>query len=139
MAKNTRIQDPADAALSAIEEALNLGAAVSSDKPSAARERLPDAEDGFGRDNGRDDADHREAGQAQARSQPERPSVLGSRRAPANDDRESVGQLLYALQRRPSTASYWIASISALVWVVAGFAALAYISRLAPQSFLQPA
>ena len=42
-------------------------------------------------------------------------------RRPANDDRESIGQILRTLQRRPARTSYILASVFAGVWVVAGF------------------
>ena len=44
----------------------------------------------------------------------------GSLRRPANDDRESIGQLLHSLQRRPSRTSYVYASVFAGLWVLAG-------------------
>jgi hypothetical protein len=39
---------------------------------------------------------------------------------PANDDRESIGQILRTLQRRPARTSYVIATVFAVVWVLAG-------------------
>ena len=38
-------------------------------------------------------------------------------RRPANDDRESIGSILRALQRRPARTSYILASVFAGVWV----------------------
>ena len=46
MAKKSRMQDPADAALSAIEEALNLGA-PGSERNEGERAQLPNVDDGF--------------------------------------------------------------------------------------------
>jgi hypothetical protein len=51
-----------------------------------------------------------------------RPDDTGPARRPANDDRESIGSILRALQRRPARTSYILASIFAGVWVIAGFA-----------------
>jgi hypothetical protein len=46
----------------------------------------------------------------------------GGMRRPANDDRESIGSILRALQQTPSRTSYVLASVFAGVWIVAGFA-----------------
>src|SRR5215510_11182085 len=43
-------------------------------------------------------------------------------RRPANDDRESIGTILRALQQTPSRTSYVLASVFAGVWIIAGFA-----------------
>ncbi len=52
-----------------------------------------------------------------------RPEETGTLRRPAaNDDQESIGQILRGLQRRPARTSYILASIFAAVWVVGGFA-----------------
>src|SRR5262249_58145573 len=48
---------------------------------------------------------------------PEEPGLL--RRA-ANDDRESIGQILRSLQRRPAHTSYVTATVFAGLWVLAG-------------------
>src|SRR5262249_47188954 len=50
---------------------------------------------------------------------PEEPGAL---RRPANDDRESIGQILRTLQRRPARTSYLIATVFAVVWMLAGLA-----------------
>src|SRR5262245_35102306 len=44
----------------------------------------------------------------------------GGMRRPANDDRESIGTILRALQQTPSRTSYVLASVFAAVWIVAG-------------------
>ena len=49
-----------------------------------------------------------------------RPEEQGTLRRPANDDRESIGQILRTLQRRPARTSYIVATVFAVVWVVAG-------------------
>ena len=41
-------------------------------------------------------------------------------RRPANDDRESIGQILRSLQRSPARTSYKIATVFAVAWVVVG-------------------
>src|SRR5690606_3437218 len=35
----------------------------------------------------------------------------------ANDDKETVGALLQALQARPSSRAYWLAALASLVWL----------------------
>src|SRR5215207_2924343 len=130
MAKKSRVQDPADAALSAIEEALSLGS--SNGEPGQARDKLPDVEDGFDFD------EEPPSHQPQARPAAERPAVVTSRRTPANDDRESVGQLLYALQRRPPRTPYWIATFLAIAWVGAGVFALQALAGVEPAALVAP-
>ena len=44
----------------------------------------------------------------------------GALRRPANDDRESIGQILRTLQRRPARTSYIIATVFAVVWMLGG-------------------
>ncbi|HYI03413.1 MAG TPA: hypothetical protein VD858_00885, partial [Reyranella sp.] len=44
----------------------------------------------------------------------------------ANDDRQSIGQILQSLQHRPSKSSYVIATVFAAIWAVCGVA-LAFI------------
>lgn len=53
------------------------------------------------------------------------PRAAKPARQAANDDRQSIGQLLGALQRRPSSAPYVIAGLASAAWVGAG-AALTY-------------
>ena len=48
------------------------------------------------------------------------PRSQGTLRRPANDDRESIGQILRTLQRRPARTSYIVATVFAVVWVFAG-------------------
>ena len=108
MAKKPRAQDPADAALSAIEEALSLGASDN----QANRPRLPEADDRF--------VVSPDARSAAPRPATDRPAPT-PRRAAANDDRASVGQMLQALQRRPSATPYIAALGAGLVWLLVGF------------------
>lgn len=111
MARNPRAQqDPAEAALSAIEEALNMGAPESGKESG---DRLPTADTSVLRE----DSGKRANGGRSALKKGE-DSLL--RRTPANDDRESVGQVLQALQRKPPRTPYFIALILAAGWVAAG-------------------
>jgi hypothetical protein len=104
MAKTPRkTQDPTEAALSAIEEALKLGDDTSAQAPAPAGE--PAAND-------------------PSRMAPPSPSQRQGRRleranrGPANDDRQAVGQILSALNKKASFLPYVIASGLALWWVL---------------------
>ena len=77
-----KVKDPAEAALSAIEEALNLVGAGEREAPPV---------------------DQPSPRQTIASPAPERRSALEpSGPAPANDDARSFAHIMYALQRRPS-------------------------------------
>ncbi len=121
MANNIKkIEDPTEAALSAIQEALEMRAddadksngrpaqADSADAPIENR-RQPNGkgadEDLFLDQSARTRAD----------------DVPASGRRAANDDRHSIGQILQAMQRRPSRMSYGVATLFAVAWIVAGF------------------
>src|SRR4051812_25702867 len=126
MANKSKAQDPADAALSAIEEALNLElSAPDRAEVMGARPSLPSVEDGFTLEPplARSAADAPPEEEEEARPG----SSFGSRRAPANDDRESVGQLLYALQRKPPRTPYMVATILSLLWLAGGAALVALL------------
>ncbi len=134
MANNPKkIKDPTEAALSAIQDALavrdttptqepepdNLSHSdidlsqvgidpvapseeTASEPPWRAARSAPAADD---------EAFHEEI------RTPEEQALL---RRPANDDRESIGQILRSLQRRPARTSYIIATVFAVAWVLAG-------------------
>src|SRR5258708_22991178 len=119
MANNPKkIKDPTDTALTAIQEVLST-----TDQPSTGRSDT--ADDPMS-------APARESGRRAARSapaaadkglfeSPEADDLRGSQRA-ANDDRQSIGQILQTLQRRPAKTSYVVATIFAFAWVVGGCA-----------------
>src|SRR5688500_2503965 len=113
MANNPKkLKEPTDTALTAIQEVLNTPDApnLTAGEPIAPRDAgrrnpRPSVADGHpfeGGTNAIADEDLR----------PARPA--------ANDDRQSIGQILQTLQRRPPRTSYWVASIFALAWVVGG-------------------
>src|SRR5712692_8890339 len=114
-----KMQDPTEAALSAIQDALNLreGEPAPPAGASAARPLEPEP----ARENRR-----RRAAVDQdlffdsAPLAAEQPGVEEPRRA-ANDDRQSVGQMLQALQR-PSMNPYLGATLFSLVWGGLGIA-----------------
>lgn len=112
MAKTPRkAQDPTQAALSAIEEALQIGEEAPAGEPQA-----------------KTDEPRRPASAAAPQSaildEPPAPRRRpGGRRLErythaANDDRQTVGQILQALHTRPPRLPYYIAAIAAAWWVV---------------------
>ncbi|MDQ1714029.1 MAG: hypothetical protein QOE45_3479, partial [Frankiaceae bacterium] len=116
-----KMKDPTEAALSAIQDALQ----VRDDKPDATESAQPapilphdettvDAPwPGLRAQQGATD-DHFD-------DEIRRPEDSGALRRPAaNDDQESIGSILRALQRRPARTSYVLASVFAGVWVIAG-------------------
>src|SRR5215212_6894689 len=132
MAKEKRLRNPAEAALSAVEDALNLNTVEPSkprDLDDASREpRLPEVtNDTFSvlptRATSLGDVTPAPK-PAQDASRPRSAEVVSPNRAAvANDDREAIGAVLQALQVRPSSRAYVFAALAAALWV-GGFAAL---------------
>ena len=135
--ENKKMKDPTEAALSAIEQALNL------DEHSLAKEtpkadpvtgekiddpKLPDVDDHDFTTGPFRDLDH-EAQRREPRlpiGEDGRPSyVAPDRAAVANDDRQNVGMMLQALQVRPSRRAYFFATVVSLLWL-GGLGALVY-------------
>ena len=121
MAKNPKkIVDPTEAALSAIQEAIKVhdgehAPADHGDMPVGSRpEEWHDASTELRRERGDIGA-------------------LGSDpRAfhPANDDQQSIGQVLQALQSRPARTSYVVASACSAAWLIGSLAlSWAYLSN----------
>jgi hypothetical protein len=114
-----KMKDPTEAALSAIQDALH----IRDDQPSDQNASAPLPVDGP------PDAPWPGLRSSAASSKSDvyadenrRPDDSGTPRRPAaNDDQESIGNILRAIQRRPSSTSYMLASIFAGVWVVGGF------------------
>jgi hypothetical protein len=144
-----KIKDPTEAALSAIQDALTVrdaapeptGGVSSSASPAYAPvrggdeslEHEPISEPPWrvlrGTAPGRDDQfDDQDIGRDEDDASPRRP---------ANDDRESIGQILRTLQRRPARTSYTVATLFAIVWVLAGLG-LSWIYLPQLQSTLGP-
>lgn len=105
--KNKKSQDPTEAALSAIEDALNIGNEAPQVTPPVTERRAePRAPE--------------PAGEVFAqRSRGTRERLL---RPAANDDRHSVGQILQALHRKPSGAPILVALLGSIVWIIGGAA-----------------
>jgi len=117
-----RIQDPTEAALSAIQDALNV-------RPTNGNAPVPAPR----LENGAADT---VAAPAESRRRPVRvaPAAIDedlfldetrgngrieepSPRRAANDDRQSIGQLMQAIQRRPPKSSYAVATVLTLLWI----------------------
>ena len=143
-------QDPTEAALSAIEEALQLG---KDEKPAESRESAEPIEiteeQEQSRLQRRLSAAAPTAGEPAERIEPEMPRAepvreparepiresarepvpapvrrpdRPMRRAAANDDRQSVGQIIARLHSRPSRTPLVLASILSVLWLVGGIA-----------------
>lgn len=112
--KNKKSQDPTEAALSAIEDALNIGSDVPEVTPPASAGR---------------DADRRERREPRVAEPAGEVFAQRSRgtrerlpRPAANDDRQSVGQILQALHKKPSSAPVVAALLGSIAWIIGGAA-----------------
>src|SRR5712671_4193570 len=126
-----KMKDPTEAALSAIQDALSVRDTppeppVAAPPPPAARAEEPVSEPPW-----RTEEPVSEPPWRTVRTSAPAPAEMfdndvhpseepGSPRRPANDDRESIGQILRTLQRRPARTSYIIATVFAVAWVIAG-------------------
>jgi hypothetical protein len=117
MANNPKkIADPTEAALSAIQEALKVRG--DEDQPDSEPQGIRNTLGSTVADRWRDvpatptfDAQF-DSGEIGARS-----GGAQALRA-ANDDQQSIGQILHALQHRPARASYVVAALFSFVWVI---------------------
>ena len=123
-----RKADTTESALHAVEEALKIDFKGGGTKPGGDR-RCKEGQADDDRD-GRADARGRMRRPRSRRCRPgakppatERKGHERTRtRRAANDDVRSVGNLLYALQRRPSYTPFWTALLLTLVWAGLGIA-----------------
>ncbi len=144
MANNPRkMKDPTEAALSAIQDALNLRdtppqsgshrdeapiaeppTPTDLDFPPRAT-RAPAMDEDLFRDQHQREGQLRDQRESQLReSQLPLPGVEdGAQRRAANDDRQSVGQILQALQQRPPRTPYLIALLLSVGWTIVTVAA----------------
>ena len=124
-----KVKDPTEVALSAIQEALNIGDAHAGDIDTGGRHAiappvLPSAAS-FGEY------------EMDARANTDRPSFEPAEgphftRRPANDDRETIGQILQAIQKgRPTRNVYTLATLFAGVWILgAGLLTISFLPSL---------
>src|SRR5689334_16051398 len=119
--------DPTEAALSAIQEALHVH--EEDEQPASAVAPTPDL---F---TAQADNEQQITGADGPAQQAEHDLIPGgvadvAGRA-ANDDQQSIGQILHALQRRPARSSYLVAALFSGAWIVGCVAlSLAYLSDL---------
>src|SRR6266540_6365189 len=117
-----KLKDPTEAALSAIQDALSLrdsgpeqAGPNAAPQGSAAPLRVESTEDWSRAGRSAAPADHDLFSDGSSRTAEQIPGT--PRRAAANDDRRSVGQLLQALQQRPSRGPYAVAFLFACFWI----------------------
>jgi len=128
MANNPKMMDPTEAALSAIQEALNI-----KENPLPLDSHLDDLDEPPPPP---ERGSRRSAPAVPVYDEPFDPEPYDPRmeshslRA-ANDDQRSIGEVLQALQRRPAHTSYVVAAIFSVAWVI-GCVALswAYLTDL---------
>src|SRR3954453_12193233 len=112
-----KVKDPTEVALSAIQEALNIS------DVTADNNRHPADSEGSPSTSSSDAPVYSDA-EYDTRANIERPifDSIDEPRAPrraANDDRETIGQILQALQKgRPARSVYTLATLFAAVWIV---------------------
>ena len=120
-----KIKDPTEAALSAIQDALSIRDEVTPDSQSSAAPAMETQTEAPVAEEGSFEPPWRRTRPAPPEDQEFAPEVHPPQeepalRRPANDDRESIGQILRSLQRRPARTSYQIATVFAIAWVVVG-------------------
>src|SRR6516225_8164161 len=110
-----KIKDPTEAALSAIQDALSARDAAEAEaaSPPPAAQAAPVEES-------TSEPLWRAVPSATPDEEPRQPEEQSLLRRAANDDRESIGQILRTLQRRPAHTSYVTATVFAGLWVLAG-------------------
>ena len=124
-----KMKDPTEAALSAIQEALNLQ--QEEEQTASQPEGMADLLSG--------------PAESRQQSAPATPAsddlynsdavgtrdLAGPAARAANDDQQSIGQILHALQRRPARSSYFIATAFSAAWIVGCLSlSLAYLSDI---------
>jgi Apolipoprotein A1/A4/E domain len=126
MANNPKkISDPTEAALSAIQEALNVREEDEqpATEPAATTDLFTPAAE-----SPQQGADAASNEQAKKASTGDVADIAGHA---ANDDQQSIGQILHALQRRPARSSYFVAALFSGAWIVGCLGlSLAYLSDL---------
>ena len=134
MATLPKAGDSTATALSAIEEAVSKAAEEAVKSTQAApendskstttqRPRMPGVTDTDLGPAGKSGLPEKPAPRQAATEKPQdKPAPARASMAPANDDRPSVGQVLQALQQRPSRSPLVLAWLGALVWLgLAGY------------------
>ena len=116
-----KMKDPTEAALSAIQDALQIRDDDTPAQPNSASSPAPAPSEEKPRPGLRSKLSNKESAKPSPAPYEEERAVDPMRLPAANDDRESIGSILRLLQQTPSKTSYLIASIFAGVWIIAGF------------------
>jgi len=127
MALEKKLKDPTEAALSAIEQALNLDPAAGPAREEAGP-RLPEVKEGelIPQPGPRLERPSNAPDLPPVDRDPPRPTfVAPDRTAVANDDRQTVGLMIQALQTKASRRPLVLAILSAIAWIggLGGYAA----------------
>jgi hypothetical protein len=116
MATSGKIQDAASAALSAVEEALDIGPAPDAAAADEANDRSGQAATPRADTHAGDQRRSAPAyGEPQHR-QPPQNGVIAPAFAPANDDRRTVGELRQALQIKPNRSIMAFTFVAMALW-----------------------
>src|SRR5262245_58450579 len=118
MANNPKMMDPTEAALSAIQEALNIKenpVPLDSHLDGLDEPLLPPERPERGRRNA---APPPPVYDEPFDPEPYDPRMEAHGLHAANDDQRSIGEVLQALQRRPAHTSYIVAAVFSVAWVV---------------------
>src|SRR5262245_58513117 len=119
-----KMKDPTEAALSAIQDALQIRDDSTSAQPSTTTPSSPTASEPAAEKPWpglrKPTTKAPDTFKAPVPYEDESLRADDGMRRPANDDRESIGTILRALQQTPSRTSYVLASVFAGVWIVAG-------------------
>src|SRR5262249_6213347 len=117
-----KIKDPTEAALSAIQDALSARDAVEASARDAAEAEAasPSAMQVTPPEEPSSEPPWRTVPSATPVEELRPAEEQSLVRRAANDDRESIGQILRTLQRRPAHTSYVTATVFAGLWVLAG-------------------
>jgi hypothetical protein len=123
------IKDPTEAALSAIQEALN----IQQDEEQAASqpEGMSDLLSGPAEDRAQSPTAAPVSDDLFASDAVGTRDLAGPAARAANDDQQSIGQILRALQRRPARSSYFVATAFSCAWIVGCLSlSFAYLSDI---------
>jgi hypothetical protein len=140
MANNPKkVKDPTEVALSAIQEALNISDANTDTNRGSARAEMvppmPPTPPTFNEPTFNEPGFNEPAFEAPARAdRPMFEPIEEPRpaRRPANDDRETIGQILQAIQKgRPARNVYTLATLFGGVWIVGcGLLTISFLAAL---------
>jgi hypothetical protein len=123
-----KMKDPTEAALSAIQEALNIqqDEEQAAGQPEGMADLLSGPPDGHAQSAPASTSDDLFGSDAVGTRDLSGPAAYA-----ANDDQQSIGQILHALQRRPARSSYFVATAFSVAWIVGCLSlSFAYLSDI---------